>query len=81
MFFDLIGKCGRLTSDYIQATADNDYRGATASTENRIPLQRLQGQSRQEQTWLHNPTNGKHTKAHYGKCEKSEIIEAIKSET
>ena len=27
----------------------NDYRGATATTENRIPLQRLQGQSRQEQ--------------------------------
>ena len=28
----------------------NDYRRAPATTENRIPLQRLQGKSRQEQT-------------------------------
>ena len=65
----------------IQATADKDYRGAMATTENRIPLQRLQGQSRQEQTKLHNPTNSKHAKAHYGKCEKSEMIVTIKRET
>ena len=81
VFFDLIRKCGRLTSDYIQATADKDYRGATATTENRIPLQRLQWQSRQEQTWLHNPKYSKHTNAHYGECEKSEMIVRIKSET
>ena len=53
VLFDLIRKCGRQTSDYRQVTTDrqwqrSDYREATATTENRIPLQRLQGQSRQE---------------------------------
>ena len=43
--FDLIRKCGGR-----QGLKRNDYRGATANTENRIPLQRLQGQSGQEQT-------------------------------
>ena len=62
-------------------TTDNDYRGATATTENRIPLQRQQGQSRQEQMQLHNPTNSKHTTALNEKCEKSETIVTIKHET
>ena len=39
------------------------------TTENRIPLQRQQGQSRQEQPEFHNTTSSKLTKAHYGKCE------------
>ena len=65
-----------------------DKRRQTRTTEELRQLRRIeyhyrdfQGQSRQEQTQLHNPTNSKHTTAHYEKCEKGEMIVTIKCET
>ena len=75
MLFDLIRKIGRQTRTTDKCWQRKDCRGATATTEN------LKGQSRQEQMQLHNPTNSKHTTAHYGNCEKSEMIVTIKCET
>ena len=46
----------------------NDYRKATATTENCLQLQRLQRQPRQQQPLLYNPTSSNHTTESVKEC-------------
>ena len=82
VLFDLIRKCGRQPSDYRQTTAEKrlqrsngDYRESNTTTETTRAIEARGTVVAQFNKY------SKHTTAHNGKCEKSEMIVTIKCET